>query len=80
MLLLPLYILNYMRWLTCSFFQVQQPPLKEDNSFSPTPLYKTLQTSNIQRQTNSLKVFQVIGVLVLGVSFNMWGNDLRSAV
>lgn len=32
--------------------------------------------NNTQRQTNSVKVLQVIGVLVLGVIDSMWGNKL----
>lgn len=33
-------------------------------------------TGNMLRQTNSLKVFQIFGLLVMGVSLNVWGNEL----
>lgn len=33
-------------------------------------------TSNMHRQTNSLKVFQIFSLLIMGVSLNVWGNEL----
>lgn len=31
-------------------------------------------TSHVQRQTNSLKVFQIMGVLILDASQYLWGT------